>query len=442
MKKCINIATFLGIMLVCTGCNLKQKNTNTIQTTSEIVSEDMTTSDIEENERMGIINEQQFPIIHNIVNKEDEVKTMFLNNEHDKNGKVYSYSYYYFSEIESKYKSDYLILYNNFYDMNTKIELSGTLNYDEFMRLLKQVIIDNPDFYFVGKDWVVSIDTDTNKVVEFDTNYVYDKNVINQNNKLLQELVNNIKSNLGNNVSDYDTYLFLHDYIIQNVTYNELETNEHDSDVIGCLINKSCTYAGFAQGYKYLCRELGYSTALCAGVKGNLNLWNVVPYGDDWMCIDVGKDNIDSVICNNWAKHNNFGVSDNKLINEGKYTIFNSFDEIGYVVHPECNNNNLAFKTMQGEFYKLDNVDNAKQKIIDVSIQNLKKGIYYNEFMCDDIEVYESLKEGLLNQYKVDLYDMLRDINSASENYNISSEQVGLSFEYWDKTVLIYYFEV
>ena len=439
-------------MWLSTGCNLITNNSeqelsesviNSTQVISETILETETNStSVEDTEEIiRDVEGEQFPIIYDIVDKKNEAATTFLKDEHDKNGKVYSYSYYYYSEIEPKYKEDYLYLYNNFYDMNTEIELSGTLSYDEFMNLLKQVIIDNPDFYFVGKDWNVSIDTDTDKVVKFDTNYIYDEITIEQNNKALQEIVNRIKGYLGTDISDYDTYLFLHDYIVQNVIYNELEVSEHDSDVIGCLINKSCTCAGFAQGYKYLCRELGYSTALCAGTMSQSHLWNVVPYAEDWMYIDVGMDNIDSEIKNDWAKHNNFGISDEHLRGEGGHIVFDSFEDIGYVVHPDCNNNNLAFKIMQGNAYKIDDLETAKQKIMEVSINNLNKGIYFNEFMCDDIEIYESLREGLLNQYKIDLYNMLREINSSSDSYDINIERVGLSFEYWDKTVLIYFFK-
>jgi len=434
IKKCLSV---ILVVIICTACGNNLKNKEVLQWVSseEVDASNTLVSEVcnEDVKDLDYI----IPFVYNIVNKEDEVDTVNLTSELDINGKVYPYSYWYYKEYQDIYKD----LYKGFYNFETDIALDTKLNSDTFLKFLFQVVLDNPDFYYVGLNWKLGIDED-GYVNLLTTDYKYTKEEVLENSKELQNVVDCIRSYLPDNISDYDTYVFLHDFIVQNTEYDEFYTNEykHDSDVVGCLLYKKCTCEGFAQGYKYLCREFGYQTALCDGKALAPHLWNIVPYGNDWFHVDVGMDNVDSDIVNDWSKHNNFGLCDAYITNEGNHEITIDGSYSNYIAHPNCTNSMLAYKNMQGDIYTI-NTGTAKERIKEVSISSLNKGLDYVEFSFEDSASLNEVRNTLLNQYEDELYALLEEINESVEIFNIDVETVGLSFEDWDNTVLIYYFK-
>jgi len=359
----------------------------------------------------------------------------------DKNNKVYPYSYIYFTEIESKYQTNYLELYNGLYNLDETISITPNLDFDSFIFLLLQLLEDDEDFYYVGRDWNITTDIDGN-VNSFSTDYLYTIDEIENYNQQLQSVVNQLQSVVRENkLSDYDTYLFLHDYLVQNVIYDELGEDVHDSDVIGCLLNRICTCEGFAYGYQYLLRNFGYKAALCSGSVGESHLWNMVYYNGEWMHVDVGMDNVDSQIGNDWSIHSNFGLSDKYIENVTQHIITKNSSASDYIVHPSCEGNiDLSFYGKLSDEYII-NVDNAYDKILNKAKDVLCDNCNYIEFVCESDEDLSVLQDTILNQQKADFYILLDNIDKASDEYSINVLKAGLIINEWNNTVLLYFFK-
>lgn len=113
------------------------------------------------------------------------------------------------------------------------------------------------------------------------------------------EIINkleNLKKQIVSNASGsaYNKILTIHDWIIDNTTYNGTSINR--GTIYGTLIEKKSVCEGYARTLKYILDELGIENVLAVGVATNSNgttedhMWNYVKINGAWYGIDVTWD--------------------------------------------------------------------------------------------------------------------------------------------------------
>lgn len=377
-----------------------------------------------------------YPYAYSLVNKADEQDIKyFFTPERDSSGAYYPFSYYSYSgDMQEAYRRITTALYS----FNNEVILSDIKVVPEDMVGLFRIILeDNPDFYYVETSLNYDI-TDDYFVKYLTLTYTLTKEEVKTNTDKLNALVASIKSDLPDDISLYDTYLYLHDFIVMNEIYDESLSNPNDSNVIGCLIDKSGTCASFARGFQYLCRQFDIITCLKTGVIGESHLWNVVPYADTWMHIDVGMDNVDSVHVSNLTKHNLFGLSDEFITTTGGHEFFTA-DELNYLYNvPACSDDNLKFLSKQNYIIEdTENTAKAASQLESWLKTALHNGIPYVEVKAVDYASFKYLKETLLNTDRAYIWSV---VDACAEDYTINTENVGVVTEDWDSSALIYLF--
>lgn len=101
-----------------------------------------------------------------------------------------------------------------------------------------------------------------------------------------------LKNATGNN---YEKMLYIHDWIVDNVEYDTSD-NPNNSNIYGCLVNKTVICEGYARAYKYLLDELNIPCILVSGTavdeKGNVerHAWNYVYIKNNWYAVDTTWD--------------------------------------------------------------------------------------------------------------------------------------------------------
>ena len=225
-------------------------------------------------------------------------------------------------------------------------------------------------YYVDDKDvYVVSVGDD--KPFCMNVKYLYTSKEVETYNNQLKGIVNLVKSNTPENISWYDLYVYLHDFITQNVSYNYNDMGEPtNSNVIGALINKTCTCHGYTMAFNYLCRAYGITTAVGTGMGGEAHIWSVVPYQGEWYNIDNTYD--DNERLNNYSFHENFMLSDEALYNSQGCKNYKE-GESGYYPSPKCNDSSKAYYTT-AESYLLvkDSLNNNQlaEEIVDRLLSN------------------------------------------------------------------------
>ncbi len=120
---------------------------------------------------------------------------------------------------------------------------------------------------------------------EADVNLAFEK---------IEQVKNTIKSKItGNTYKDIKT---IHDYLIENVEYDENNVSIGTYTIYGALVEKKCVCEGYAKAFKYLADKVGIDCILMQGVATNSNgnqekhAWNAVNINGIWYLIDVTWD--------------------------------------------------------------------------------------------------------------------------------------------------------
>lgn len=113
----------------------------------------------------------------------------------------------------------------------------------------------------------------------------------NQINKEVQNILEKIE---GKN--DYQKILIVHDYLVDNVIYEETISKENIYNMYGALVNKEAVCEGYAKAFQYLMNQIGIESVIIIGEatdsKENTqnHAWNYVNLNNIWYAVDVTWD--------------------------------------------------------------------------------------------------------------------------------------------------------
>lgn len=428
-------------MLLLTSCaNKSNKDVTDTEVTTYTTLQEMIVPEVVERDETISGHSFIYPKINYLVNKDTEVETNNICTDLDLNNKLYPYSYYYFRDDDNLHKA-YLDLYNGIYNMSDSIRFDDCkITKEDLNTLLCAMIFDNPDFYYIRADgdWEVACDED-GIVVFVNLNYVYSKELINNNNRILEDSLEEIKQHIPKDLSRYDLYVWLHDFVIYNIAYRNDTTGIY-GDVTAGLIDRHGTCNAFTMTYVYLCRGLGIQTACVRGNAGDVHSWNVVPYGENWMFVDCTMDNIDSD-ANDWCKHGLFGYSNKYVTDVLEYVIYEEDSGLNYCPYPKCTDETLLYKDKCGYNYTLESSDNCLQKVEDLLVNSID--VYdksYIEVFANNKEVYKEICDTKINSGNKEFFDMLNNVKQRVTTHSVDLNQVGLSNEGWNNSFVIYVF--
>ena len=121
--------------------------------------------------------------------------------------------------------------------------------------------------------------------------------------------------------SNYQKIQYVHNWLIDNLQYDQTYSNENIRNIYGALIENDVVCEGYAKAFKYLLDKLNLPCIIVAGEainsEGTLesHMWNYVQINDIWYAVDVTWD--DPIIING-----------NNLSEEARYKYFCQGDNI------------------------------------------------------------------------------------------------------------------
>lgn len=218
---------------------------------------------------------------------------------------------------------------------------------------------------------------------------------LNDEYDLLKENVDNIENKAKQIVAEclsdnqYQTILNVHDYLIDNISYNADASNAHN--LIGPLLDGECVCEGYAIAFKYLMDLLDYDCITVIGdiiSSGEHHAWNLIQIDNLWYAVDVTWDDGDI----------------------GSYVYFLADDEIIDFDHskddkydyPKCNDNSLFLIDDAYMISKDGNKDEIKN-FIKTELKNRYKDFYMffsNSEDCNKIKEWLFSDENFINIYK------------------------------------------
>lgn len=179
---------------------------------------------------------------------------------------------------------------------------------DYYQSAIEAYTYDNPEvFYLSPNKMFLNIETTTRGTKK--TYYVYVNNG-NQANYLIDELsskaevdncinqIESIKNRLVANKTGniYNDIKMVHDYLVDNISYDSTISENHIYNVYGALINNLAVCEGYARSFKYILDGMGINCVLVIGEGTNSqgqtenHAWNYVQINGAWYAIDTTWD--------------------------------------------------------------------------------------------------------------------------------------------------------
>ena len=181
---------------------------------------------------------------------------------------------------------------------------------DYYQSAVETFIYDNPDvFYLDVNKMYLNIETTTKRN---DVSYNVFINSGNQANYLdeaynseaqinqaiaqLESVRNQIIAQAQAQGSTYNQIKYVHDYIVDNTSYDSTISNPDIYNIYGTLIRKSSVCEGYAKSFKYLMDALDIPCVIVIGEATNSSgeseshAWNYVMLNNIWYAIDATWD--------------------------------------------------------------------------------------------------------------------------------------------------------
>ena len=181
---------------------------------------------------------------------------------------------------------------------------------DYYQSAVETFIYDNPDvFYLDVNKMYLNIETTTKRN---DVSYNVFINSGNQANYLdeaynseaqinqaiaqLESIRNQIIAQAQAQGSTYNQIKYVHDYIVDNTSYDSTISNPDIYNIYGTLIRKSSVCEGYAKSFKYLMDALDIPCVIVIGEATNSSgeseshAWNYVMLNNIWYAIDTTWD--------------------------------------------------------------------------------------------------------------------------------------------------------
>lgn len=117
-------------------------------------------------------------------------------------------------------------------------------------------------------------------------------------NKIKQETQKIVEKTEGK--SDYQKIKIIHDYLVDNISYDKTISKNNIYDIYGALVNKEAVCEGYAKAFKYLMDKVEIECIVVIGDATNSDentqkhAWNYVKLDNAWYAVDVTWD--DAVI--------------------------------------------------------------------------------------------------------------------------------------------------
>ena len=273
------------------------------------------------------------------------------------------------------------------------------LDFETVWQIYQKVIADNPQYFWVSKfityteisengkslfvDLYISY-TDGEITDTFDNkanlSVMADRKKIQTQIEELNNLTENILSNIPSTAPDIEKEKLIHDAVLSTVSYDYSGINISPSrenypriwDIYGALSHSQAVCEGYAKLFQYLCYQVGINANyVCGTSEGQGHAWNVVKLNGNWYFVDVTWDDA-STDNPPMPIYTYFNITTDEILKD--HEIDNSVLSV-----PTADSNEFAFtKTFGVNILSLDTAPENFETAIDYAIKFNEKYLICN----------------------------------------------------------------
>ena len=275
---------------------------------------------------------------------------------------------YYYNKLNIKDRKIYKAIYDGIMLYKQYVEIPGVVLNDSNVGWIYHCILwDNPFVFTVGEYAMWHAVSDDKTKIRMTT--LCDANSEKRYRKQVENAVNQIMSVPGlKQLTDFQKEVFVHDFIINNVKYDETLGNNgariEPYTVYGALVEHKAVCEGIAKTTKLLLNMLDVKCIVVSGdYDGHGHAWNMVKINEFAYNLDVTMD-MGRVIHNRMMRYNYFNFRDDDI---------SAYKPSNAHILPECTAIRENYVIRAGGF--VSNYDRLK-KYIEKSLKARKKCMY------------------------------------------------------------------
>ena len=124
--------------------------------------------------------------------------------------------------------------------------------------------------------------------------YTYSKGVSDSTLKQVIKEADKVIASFAPDAEEYEKFLAVHDYIVNNTEYDETGSKPFVRTVYGPLVLGRGVSEGYAYAFQFICIKAGLTSITVSGTDadGNKHTWNKVKLGGEWYNIDCSQDDL------------------------------------------------------------------------------------------------------------------------------------------------------
>ena len=231
---------------------------------------------------------------------------------------------YYYNQLDTGYKKYGKIFYNELYKNKDNMKngkykinidnrhfskdskINDILSNDmksintSFLYAIIAFNIENPDVFWLDLEKLSCAVEGHFYMCAVDDNYFIDginsESDVIRMEKEINESISNVMLELDKLNNDYDKIKKVHDFLCENIEYDDSSKNAHN--IYGALVEKKCVCEGYAKAFQFFMNKLNIESTTIFGegykdvsINWNSNhAWNYVKLNGKWYAIDTTWD--------------------------------------------------------------------------------------------------------------------------------------------------------
>lgn len=219
--------------------------------------------------------------------------------------------YPYRALLSDEGKNIYNQVYENAMLLNESFALVDSVETEEFEDVMCAVYNDHPELFWLETKYSYGYTRDGN-VVSVDLVFNMDKDDIESAKRKFENSVVAVISETKFIETDIEKERYVHDYIINNVTYDE--NSELNQSAYSALVNGKSVCAGYSRAFQYIMIEIGIPCYYSTGFANNGDhAWNLVMLDGELVNVDVSWDDYEKSGAPHDRRYKYFNLTDKEI---------------------------------------------------------------------------------------------------------------------------------
>lgn len=298
---------------------------------------------------------------------------------------------------------------------------------EDYLAVYQQIYNDELNMFFIDPKIQYSVQSSTRTVASAVIIYKHSTAAIKTMEDAVDKEVNMILSGITPEMSQYDIVKYFHDYICENVVYDDKA--ENCNNIYGALVGKKALCQGMAKAFSYLCGKVGIETATVTGdADGIAHMWNMVRIGGEWYHIDPTYDNAESASYGHYVRYDYFCLDDETIY--AKRNIYGQ--DYSY---PKANAARCNYYVRNGLVG--NNWDEIREILTEQIVKAAAEKKVTAQVRCADKAVYDEAMKMLFGLSEKQAINIMNDALTMSDN-KFRTDNISYAYDEGTRVITLY----